>query len=562
MTYNITRQQSDNGKDVYIYENNKRQIPLNSLYSPNKEAERYLKKIEEIKKSILIFIGFGNGVLLDELLKSKLYADNFHFIFIEPFSEVILSDSQTLFFKENSDKFSFFYSRNFTSLVFARYFAKYISVPVVIEMHPNYSKINDSSINNCLKLINEGVETVQVFKNTQAKFALDWILEPLLNIHSVTKSLNIKQLEGKFKGERAILIAAGPSLKEHVDFLKKEKDSFHLFAVGSALRALIENEVYPDYVLSMDASQTNYEAHFKGLKYNGTLIYETMSNSSIQSHHKGSLIVARTSSDYITPRFNNELYSFQQASPSVAILTLQVIAYLGFSEVYLVGQDLALVGGEYYAKGVKHHEGMANIKEELIVESNQGEKVGTTRALKIFLDSFEALIKKLPREMKIYNLSENGAKIEGTTFIRESEVVNGIKNNVEVSQELLKLSSDPDVSIRKVIGELKAMKHDVMESKKFISRLIKINVVNSNDKIKVVKDFRKVAKHAILEEVILSNLTFIFNSIINKIQLVDSKSNHMSKDYLELVKELENFYTLIVQYSDEIMKDERLTPYK
>ena len=120
--------------------------------------------------------------------------------------------------------------------------------------------------------------------------------------------------------------------------------------------------------------------------------------------------------------------SFTQPSPSVAVLALQVIAYFGFSEVYFVGQDLALVDGDYYAADIKHHDVVKTIKEELFVENNQGQQIGTTQTLKLYLEAFEALIKTLPTEIAIYNLSKYGAKIAGTTFITESEIAKKSKS--------------------------------------------------------------------------------------------------------------------------------------
>ncbi|MBE1555015.1 motility associated factor glycosyltransferase family protein [Sporosarcina limicola] len=561
MSYIVSRVQSDSGQDIYMYEKNGQKIGLNSLYSPGKEAERFIKKLEYLEKNFVILIGFGNGALLEGLLKSKAYDRNIHFLFIEPFCEVEVSDDLANQIT-STHKVSFFYAENFNAITFSKYIAKYMSIPVSIQVHPNYSKIEDPVIKDCLQVITDGIETVQVFKNTQAAFAIDWIIEPLLNIRSLPKSMNIKSFQGKYKGERAILVASGPSLKEHIPFLQDNKESFHLFSVGSALRALLVNDIEPDYVVTMDAGATNYETHFKDLNYNGALIYETVSNSKIQDNHKGSLIVSRNIAEHITVQFSDEMYSFTQTSPSVAILALQVIAYLGFSEVYFVGQDLALVDGEYYAKDVQHHEAVKNIKEELLVVNNQGKQVGTTRALKIFLEAFEELIKNLPNEMSLYNLSEQGAKIEGTQFIKESTILKGNKKNSTVPKQLIQSSVDPNHFIQTFIVKLDALKRDVLVASAGLKRHIKIGVVNTNDMSKVLRDFRKASKHTILEDVILANLKFVFNSIVNNIQLLSSEQNNTSKGYLALIKELETFYRLVIAYCDEISKDKRLTQYK
>ncbi|WP_180968207.1 motility associated factor glycosyltransferase family protein [Cytobacillus massiliigabonensis] len=564
MVYQIREQLSDSGHNVFIYEENETIVPLNSLYSPVKEAQRYLKKLSELNKQFIVFIGVGNGVLLDTLMQSKVFEKNVHFLFIEPFSEIKLSEKH-LSCISKSNKLSFFYLKDFTSLIFAQFISKYISIPICIQTHPNYLKANQKTVRECLKIIHEGTETKQILNNTEMKFAVDWIVEPLLNIQHISKSINIKALQGKFKGERAVLIAAGPSLKEHMDFLEERQDSYHLFSVGSALRALLKSGIHPDYVLSVDASNLNYATHFEGLDYKGTLIYETMSNSNIQKHHQGSLVVSRALTDNVTSHFFKDIYPFPNAAPSVAIYTLQVIAYLGFSEVYLVGQDLALIGGAYYAEGVKHHSGMKDLKDELWVENNQGVQVGTTKALKIFLESFESLIKTLPESLKIYNLSKLGAKIEGTKYVSSNMIeLTEPKKSIIFERNTIQPSIDKDlnVSIAEFLNKLDLLKIEVSEASKHLNRYIKIGLVSPDDMIKVVKRFRKVAKHQLLEDIILSRVTFMFDSIINKFAYFDDKGKYSSDDLLELVHELNRFYELVNTYINQLLADERLMKYK
>ncbi|WP_166462483.1 motility associated factor glycosyltransferase family protein [Psychrobacillus vulpis] len=556
MSYTINLERSDSNKNVYVYEKNEQKVPLNSLYSPEKEAERFLKKITEIKNHFVIFIGFGNGALLEKLIESKIYEQNIHFLFIEPFSEVELQKEHIKIFS-STKKISFIYGKDFTSILFADYLSKLIGISVTIQIHPNYIKLNDQKIKDCLKVINEGIETKKILNTTEMKFALDWILEPLANIDSIANSINIRELEGKFNGERAMLVASGPSLKKHMNFIKKNKDSFHLFSLGPSLRPLLQNGIAPDFALSIDSGKTNYESHFKDLDYKGPLIYETISNSNIQTNHLGDLIVVKSTADYLSSRLFNDLYTFN-ASPSVAIFTLQVIAYLGFSEVYLVGQDLALIDGKYYAEGVKDTEISKDMKEELIVEDNQGGQVGTTKSLKIFLESFELLIKSLPPEMKIYNLSENGAKINGAEFISERSITEREKNKISINTETIQSNGNTKLFIKNFIKDIKSLKKEVNQILSNLNRHIKVGVITSNDMEKVLKDFRRIAANDMLNKVILSHLTFMFHRITNTFMMMETKRKYTSKDYLAMIEELETLYLLVSNYCDELLKDERL----
>lgn len=561
MSYLIHKEQSDSGQLIYSYEKNGRKIALNSLYSPEKEIERFIKKIGEMKQHLVILIGFGNGELAKGLLKSDMYKNNIHFLFIEPFSEVERSESSLALLKKNK-KFSFYYAKDFDSIVFTKYIIKHTSIPISVQIHPNYSKIDSAAINDCLQMIREGIETVKLYKNTQSHFALDWIIEPLLNVQTLERASNIKKFKNKFKGERAILVASGPSLKDHMPFLKDNGDDFYLFSVGSALRALLVNDIQPDFTVSLDAGKVNYDTHFEDLYYDGTLIFETFSHSKIQDRHKGPLIASRTVADQVSLLYTKDLHTFTQPSPSVAVLALQVIAYFGFSEIYFVGQDLALVDGNYYAADIKHHDVVKTIKEELTVENNQGQQIGTTQTLKLYLDAFEALIKSLPKELIIYNLSEHGAKIAGTTFIQESEIAKISKTEIIVSDGFVKSSLDAESFIRNFIMQLRDLHQEVTGVRKRLRQLILSGAANSKDFSKAVQEYRKIRKQAVLEKIILSNLKFLFNGISNKIELLSYKPHYSKEERLELLNGIDNFYLLVVTYSDEILKDERLINYK
>jgi len=108
---------------------------------------------------VIVEIGFGNGEIAKGILKSNLYKENIRFLFIEPFSEIERSESSLALFDKNK-KFSFYYAKDFDTLIFTEYIVKYMSIPISVQVHPNYSKLDSAVINDCLKIIREGIETV------------------------------------------------------------------------------------------------------------------------------------------------------------------------------------------------------------------------------------------------------------------------------------------------------------------------------------------------------------------------------------------------------------------
>ncbi|MDV6376987.1 DUF115 domain-containing protein [Sporosarcina sp. GW1-11] len=558
MTYTIQEELSNDGSMVYSYYNNNVSIPLNSLYSPSKEIERFLKKIENCENQFFIFIGLGNGILLEKLIESKMFRNNVHYLFIEPFPEVRLADSylQTI---SSHDEISYLNSESFTPLTFSAYLSKFIGISTNIQLHPNYSKTSDIRLKQCVQIIKDGIETKKIMDNTEKKFSSDWLIEPLLNLPYTKNSISIKDLKGKYAGEKAILAASGPSLKTQMHVIKDVHDSYHIFSVGSALRALLSNGIEPDFVTSVDASEINYSTHFKGLEFSGALIYETMSNSKIQKNHRGPSIVARSQDDYITSQYE-DLYTFPYPSPSVAIFTLQVIEYLGFSEVYLIGQDLALLNGQYYAEGIKHHEGMYNLKTELMVENNLGEMTGTTLPLKIFLESMQNVIESFTHTMRIYNLSSHGAKIKGTEYIEAIERSNNSKKQKNI-YSMKSEEKDNKIQIKDFIKDIKMLQKDVKKADSAVNSHLNKKYIDVNDMPGIVKQFRAVSKHRILEDVLMTKLTFEFNRVSNVFQTMKPRNRYTTKELMNMISELHNFYQIIIKYLENILSDERLEKY-
>lgn len=555
MNYQITEEQSNDKLIVYSYKTEELNVPLNSLYSPTKEAERFIKRIKDNRNMFCIFIGLGNGELLEQIIKSDFINRNIHCLFVEPFPEVPLKQRHRDIFS-NNDKLSYVHFKDFSPLLFSKYLSKFIGIPTNIQVHPNYSKTNDSQLKACLQILREGIFTKVIMDNTEKRFSVDWILEPLLNIPYSRAAINIKDLKDKYKGEKAILAASGPSLKENLNLLKEVKDFIYIFSVGSALRALLKDDIEPDFVTSVDASDVNFLTHFEGVELSSTLIYETMSNSNIQKEHKGPLVVARSSGDYISNEIP-DLYTFPYQSPSVAIFTLQVIEYLGFSEIYLIGQDLALLNGEYYAEGIKRHDGMLNVETELWVENNEGEKVGTTRPLKIFLDSMESVIQNISNDCTIFNLSAKGAKIKGTRFI--STIETGLLKQKEPAVFTVKsIEDENDKLIKNLIISFKTLQRDVANAMKSLDLYLNRGFIPKNDMGKIVKQFKNISRQKVLNEIILSKLTFEFNKINNVFLKMELKNNYKNNDLLNMIRELNKFYTVVSNYLNDILADMRL----
>lgn len=331
----------------------------------------------------------------------------------------------------------------------------------------------------------------------------------------------IDKLLREFRGKGAILVASGPSLTDNIDFIKKAKDHMYVFCVGSALRALMKYDIHPDFVVSIDASLTNYEAHFKGLEYKGIAIFDTMTHHLIVENHQGPALKMLSEMDGITGSLFPEMTRFISVA-SVAISTLNLTHQLGFEEVYLIGQDLSFIDKKYYAEGITIHEGV-RIEEELWVDSNDGRKVLTSETLYAQIDSFNQLTNLIKDHIKIYNVSAKGAKINHVPYI-PSEKINYQRFEKNVSFNV-------NENITKVIGKEKAI--DVIKNLYQILDVVKVeerkmkkireNIVNISDIRTLLKSVKKLRKEPLVEGSLL-------NQLIDDVQRI---SNHFEYNYNE-----------------------------
>ncbi|MET3697647.1 hypothetical protein SAMN05877753_106245 [Bacillus oleivorans] len=540
---------------VYNELKNNRKIHLNSTFSSEKEAEKFINQIKSDQLNIVI--GIGNGAFLKKLKNN----DFIHCLIIEPFEDVILDES-TIEIIKNSDNISFYYLKDITSLIINGYIKRFLGLYSNILIHPRYEKTNSDLLNKIISIVKDGSIMLRVNKNTEKYFKKDWIIEPLLNLEYTLAHSSLGEFKDKFAGETALLVASGPSLNENIPFIKKVKDKVHIFAAGSALKGLLSNNITPDFVTVMDSSIKNFTSHFKEVNYTGTLIVSGMANSNIIKNHGGPFILANLNIDSITTRFRKEVPAFPSV-PSVSVFTLQILYYLGFSKVYLIGQDLALINGEYYSKGVTVHQNTNNFEAQLFVDGNNGSKVATLYLLYAHLQSFNDIVGLLDKErIKIYNLSRNGAKIKGVEYVPvESVNIFGGKRQIITEDILHKNTGKYTDTIKLFVTEITNAQKKVNEILKKLNKL-NINAVSLDDLKRVLKLFKELRSQKIIEEIFLKQLSFYVQKLNNKFEYTFEKEIVSNQDRIEMVKDIIGLVEEIQKYLKEVLEDDRIKIYQ
>lgn len=258
-----------------------------------------------------------------------------------------------------------------------------------------------------------------------------------LNRERVLREKNVKDLIDKKemnKDKYCVICAAGPSLDEHIETLKKYRDNFTVFGVDASLLPLYKRGVEPDYILSIDPC--NLSRFFKDFDGSKTALV-----ASLNTHNEA---VNAWKNDiyfyYPTPikRFNYWLLGLIEGYENVPFLvpfnncgstTVLLAIEMGFKEIALMGMDFSFTGDKMYASGAITEEilGIEKIDNASKIEKNlsryklkkivncKGEMVYTDGMFGMYAEKLEKFV-EMRSVSNIFNTSSSILKIPYIPF--------------------------------------------------------------------------------------------------------------------------------------------------
>jgi hypothetical protein len=244
--------------------------------------------------------------------------------------------------------------------------------------------------------------------NAVANFAVGpfWLIEGRPRLH---------------RPELAVIVGAGPSLDEALPRLHEIRDRIVLFSAGTALRPLLKNGLVPDFHCELENVPATVDALSEAGRY-GDLSAIT-------------LFASATVDPRIPPLFRETIYFFRDsvsstqilgvkhlpiagATPTCVNMALSMAAFLGFTDMALVGADCGVrLGGDDHAKdtvyrdvGMFQKSGALAERFPVEVEANFG---GIARTDWIY-DSCRLMLAEVIRQrrLNVFNAGD-GAFIPG-----------------------------------------------------------------------------------------------------------------------------------------------------
>ncbi len=400
---------------------------IHSKYDPLKEAETLIKRYEnELGKSeIAIFFGTGLGYHVELVLRTfpdiKLYIYEpnkevlYHFLKERAFSEAQLKRFKNI----STTRESF--------LNDIREVIKLNREGLAIVDLPAYKSIYPDEYEFFIQAIKSNITERRSSILTEYSFQKRWIINSMKNFKHVLNTPNvIVENKGKFKDIPAILVAAGPSLNEEIENIRKIRDEglAYVFSVGSAINTLISNNIHPHAATTYDPTEHNQKVFLKvkeqGIKdipliFGSSVGYETIENYPGKLYH---MITSQDKiSNYYLDNENTEPIDIVLDAPSIAVVTLQLLHYLGFNPIILAGQNLAYVGTKQHSEGVFYSNDLSDeeVEKAVDVKDVYGNTIKTNNGYNAMRNQMESYIKQL-NNLTVINTTKGGAAIEGAPF--------------------------------------------------------------------------------------------------------------------------------------------------
>ncbi|MCR8921368.1 DUF115 domain-containing protein [Dasania sp. GY-MA-18] len=371
-------------------------------------------------------------------------------------------------------------------------------------------------------------------------------------------------LNGKFKNKTCIILGGGPSLDNHLPWIRDNKENLVIIAVSRIAKEILNAGIIPHMVFSVDPDIVSFDLAKKlfTLPEKVLFVYSNHANAELISQWHGKCA-------YLGPRYpwesKNEKENIMPHGPTVTNTALMAAVNIGFKRVLLAGVDLC-----YSKNGVTHTKGSEEADAGPFL-SNEGQWVETYEGEKAFTDMQFVYATKLLKGQAEY------AKENGTELINLSETAVKIKNIAHIKPENIEFEavedsiwdiidkhipsycpttnkSDNLTVIREIekhiniIGEIESLAKDALKENQQLFKKNKDNEFNKKTNIKLAKIHKKLSEKYPSETALLQS----YGSIFFREFIKPAVTEDWKEKELELSRNL--YYNAIIESITEFRK--------
>ena len=211
-----------------------------------------------------------------------------------------------------------------------------------------------------------------------------------------------------------IIVGAGPSLDNELDYLRSIQGNKVILAASTVYKKLTHAGIYADYYIAIDPQNRTYD-HMKNIekqeKYS-PLILRDSANWQFAEKYPGEKYLIPTGEMF----YANALYSITKTKTwdvksNVSPFAIEVAVKMGAKNIELIGVDLAYPGEKTHAEGTMDNSGV-NTNGMVKIKDVKGKEVYTSEVFVDCIEEIEELINE-NKNVRFYNKSKIGAYIKG-----------------------------------------------------------------------------------------------------------------------------------------------------
>jgi len=464
--------------------------------------------LKSIDKFIFIGTGLGTHITaVDEKIKSTEY------LIIEDDLELFrLSLFVTPYYKigENSNLFlSISQGENdFTDLM-----SKFLDGSFYNNRYIKYNHFLSHS-HNKIKLIQNNLAS-QTHLTFPYDVQLDKYLRPLKRIKKGYKTINLSEKlpESILSQKPVLILAAGPSMKKNIKWIKANKDKYIIIAVSAVLKTLHDNEIRPDIV-----------THIDGIVKEGNSCMVHFEDFDVETFLKDSIFIfgPHSPDELLEIIDKKRIYFFESftfyhknfgslSSPCIGSTSVLLSLYLNAKEIYMLGVDLALDqetgethSGEHTYNKKHDLDNSDEIDYTISLRNNlvpiKGNFRDTVYSTPLFHISVQSLYKNIPLikddSQAVFNLND-GAFFKGTIPLHIEDIDDTKYSKFDKSSLKNKLFDTLEESSRAALKEddlksLRRRQNNAKQARKSFDEYAKKEFSNENqylyDMLGVVSD--------------------------------------------------------------------------
>lgn len=402
------------------------------------EALKVIRETNMYHPQLVMILGCGLGYLLNEFLRMRTKT-TFGVILIEKNPQIFLRALCVLdwkpIFEDTSVHLAIGIPLNVMKgqiLSFFEHFStvdrsvKVLCTPSAKESEPDYYA-------DTLRLVIPARDEATVWCGNSVEDSYHGLQNVLNNIERLVTNRGITPLYNLFEGKTCISLAAGPSLNEAWDWIRKLQGKIPIIACDTVLKPLNAHGIQADFITALERDPIVADM-FRGqpvperTSLFGPNLLLPESFECFQGRH---IIYCATPGYNVNLGFNF-LGVFGPGS-SAGNVNLSLATHMGFENIIMVGHNLAFAHGsnESHVKGTIEKAREQGRTEEEISRIATGGKVptadGTAEVYTIteynlFRKQIERWIAANPKK-KFINTSAKGAKIEGADFMPLGEAI-------------------------------------------------------------------------------------------------------------------------------------------